>query len=147
MGIRRVLFFPFLCTFALGRKKTECERLFRAKKGKPHTFPQKPKHQKKGKRMTSEELKKVADIVTAQTIFTTKEVLTTEEAAAYMGMRKSYLYKLTMNKKIPHYKPMGKVCYFQRRELEEWLLSNRVATDEELSEKAQDYCTRKGGIK
>ena len=97
--------------------------------------------------MTSEELKKVADIVTAQTIFTRKEVLTTEEAAAYMGMRKSYLYKLTMNKKIPHYKPMGKVCYFQRRELEEWLLSNRVATDEELSEKAQDYCTRKGGIK
>lgn len=97
--------------------------------------------------MTSEELKKVADIVTAQTIFTTKEVLTTEEAAAYMGMRKSYLYKLTMNKKIPHYKPMGKVCYFQRKELEEWLLSNRVATDEELTEKAQDYCIRKGGIK
>lgn len=97
--------------------------------------------------MTTEELKKVADIVTAQTIFTKKEVLTTEEAAAYMGMRKSYLYKLTMNKKIPHYKPLGKVCYFQRKELEAWLLSNRVATDEELSEKAQDYCTRKGGIK
>lgn len=97
--------------------------------------------------MTTEELKKVADIVTAQTIFTTKEVLTTEEAAAYMGMRKSYLYKLTMNKKIPHYKPMGKVVYFQRKELEEWLLSNRVSTDEELSEKAQSYCQMKGGIK
>ena len=97
--------------------------------------------------MTTEELKKVADIVTAQTIFTKKEVLTTEEAAAYMGMRKSYLYKLTMNKKIPHYKPMGKVCYFQRKELEAWLLSNRVSTDEELTEKAQDYCTRKGGRK
>lgn len=97
--------------------------------------------------MTTEELKKVADIVTAQTIFTKKEVLTTEEAAAYMGMRKSYLYKLTMNKKIPHYKPMGKVCYFQRTELEAWLLSNRVSTDEELTEKAQDYCTRKGGRK
>lgn len=97
--------------------------------------------------MTNEELKKVADMVTASTIFTTKEVLTTEEAAAYLGMRKSYLYKLTMNKKIPHYKPMGKVCYFQRKELEEWLLSNRVSTDEELSEKAQDYCTRKGGLK
>lgn len=101
----------------------------------------------KSKRMTSEELKKVAELISAQTIFTTKEVLTTEEAAAYMGMRKSYLYKLTMNKKIPHYKPMGKVVYFQRKELEAWLLSNRVATDEELSEKAQDYCTRKGGIK
>lgn len=147
MGIRRVLFFPFLCTFALGRKKTECERLFWGQiRGSLTPSPRQP-NIKKSRRMTTEELKKVADIVTAQTIFTTKDVLTTEEAAAYMGMRKSYLYKLTMNKKIPHYKPVGKVCYFQRKELEEWLLSNRVATDEELSEKAQDYCTRKGGIK
>lgn len=42
------------------------------------------------------ELQKVADMVTANTIFTTKEVLTSDEAAAYMGISKSYLYKLTM---------------------------------------------------
>ena len=142
-----VIFFPFVVTFAFVRKKRlSVSVFFRAKKGKPHTFTR-SLNIKKSRRMTTEELKKVADIVTAQTIFTKKEVLTTEEAAAYMGMRKSYLYKLTMNKKIPHYKPMGKVCYFQRKELEEWLLSNRVSTDDELSEKAQDYCTRKGGIK
>lgn len=57
---------------------------------------------------------------------------------------KSYLYKLTMRKQIPHYKPMGKMCYFNRAELEEWLQQNRCATDAELSQKAAVYCQRKG---
>ena len=39
------------------------------------------------------ELKKVADMVTENTIFCTKEVLTSDEAAKYMGISKSYLYK------------------------------------------------------
>ena len=80
--------------------------------------------------MTKEELgyiaEKVADMVTANTIFTTKEVLTSDEAAAYMGISKSYLYKLTMKGAVPHYKPMGKMCYFNRNELEQWLQTNRV---------------------
>jgi len=56
----------------------------------------------------SEDLKKVADLITANTIFCTKEVLTSDEAARYMGVSKSYLYKLTMRQQIPHFKPMGK---------------------------------------
>lgn len=88
----------------------------------------------------------MADLITANTIFTTKEVLTSDEASRYMGVSKSYLYKLTMGQKIPHYKPMGKMCYFNRMELEKWLQSNRVSTDEELSQKAQAYCM-KGGTK
>ena len=92
------------------------------------------------------QLKEVADLVTDQTIFCTKEVLTSEEAARYMGMSRSYLYKLTMRREIPHYKPMGKLCYFNRRELEEWLQSNRVATSTELTERANAYC-RKGGAR
>ena len=58
----------------------------------------------------AEELKQVADLVTANTIFCTKEVLTSDEAAKYMGVSKSYLYKLTMRQQIPHFKPMGKMC-------------------------------------
>lgn len=76
--------------------------------------------------MTKEELQQVADLITANTIFTTKEVLTSDEAAAYMGISKSYLYKLTMKGAVPHYKPMGKMCYFNRNELEQWLQTNRV---------------------
>lgn len=94
----------------------------------------------------AEELKQVADLITANTIFCTKEVLTSDEAARYMGISKSYLYKLTMGQKIPHYKPMGKMCYFNRAELENWLQNNRVATDAELNERANNYCM-KGGLK
>ena len=47
-------------------------------------------------------------MVTANTIFCTKEVLTSDEAARYMGISKSYLYKLTMKQQIPHFKPMEK---------------------------------------
>lgn len=92
----------------------------------------------------SEELKQVAALITANTIFCTKEVLTSDEAARYLGISKSYLYKLTMQQKIPHYKPMGKMCYFNREELEQWLQTNRVATDEEISQQAQQYCMKKG---
>lgn len=86
----------------------------------------------------------MAELIAANTILCTKEVLTTDEAAKYLGVSKSYLYKLTMQQKIPHYKPLGKMCYFNRVELEQWLQTNRVSTDEEISQKAQDYCLKKG---
>lgn len=93
------------------------------------------------------ELKQLGDIVTANTIFCTKEVLTSEEAAKYMGISKSYLYKLTMRQMIPHYKPMGKMCYFVRAELEQWLRGNRVSTSDEINQLAQDYCANGNGVK
>ena len=92
-----------------------------------------------------EELQKVADLITANIINTSKEVLTSDEAARYMGVSKSYLYKLTMNKQIPHYKPLGKMCYFNRLELEQWLQEHRISTADEISQQAQTYCMKKGG--
>ena len=91
------------------------------------------------------EEKRLADLITANTIFCTKEVLTSNEAAKYMGVSKSYLYKLTMRQQIPHYKPMGKMVYFNRLELEQWLQSNRVSTATEISQQAAAYCMKKGG--
>ena len=64
-----------------------------------------------------------------------------------MGISKSYLYKLTMKQEIPHFKPMGKMCYFNRLELEQWLQSNRVTTAGEITQKANAYCMKKGGIR
>lgn len=87
----------------------------------------------------------LADRVSANIIHTQKEVLTSDEAARYMGVSRSYLYKLTMTKQIPHYKPLGKMCYFNRLELEQWLQSNRHSTDAELSQQAQSFCMGKGG--
>ena len=96
--------------------------------------------------MSQEDLKQITDLVTARTIFATKEVLTSEETAQYLGISKSYLYKLTMRRAIPHYKPMGKMCYFNRHEVEAWLQSNRVASDTELTNQAAAYCSERGGV-
>jgi DNA binding domain, excisionase family len=90
--------------------------------------------------MTEQELKEVANVVANKTIFCTKEVLTFAETAQYMGMSKSYLYKLTMRREIPHYKPSGKMCYFNRVEVEQWLQSNRVSTMPEIDKKASKHC-------
>lgn len=95
--------------------------------------------------MNKEELKEIADLVATKTIICTKEVLTSDEVADYLGISRSYLYKLTMRREIPHYKPMGKVVYFNRCEVEAWAQTNRIATDDEISQKAQAYCLKKGG--
>jgi len=94
--------------------------------------------------MSKEELKQITDSVIENMAFCTKEVLTSDEAAKYLGVSKSYLYKLTMRQQIPHYKPMGKMCYFNRAELEAWLQSNRIATTTEINERANAY-SMKGG--
>lgn len=89
-------------------------------------------------------LQELSDLVAEKTIFCTKEVLTSEEVARYMGVSRSYLYKLTMRREIPHYKQKGKICYFNRQEVEQWLQSNRVATDTELNNQANNYCMKGG---
>ena len=90
-------------------------------------------------------LQELADLITANIISTTKAVLTVDEAARYMGVSKSSLYKLMMRKLIPYSRPNGKVCYFDRLELEKWLMSNRISTENELNDRAEAYCMRKGG--
>lgn len=90
--------------------------------------------------MTQEELDKLAAAISDSITICHKEVLTLDEAAQYTGMKKSYLYKLTASKAIPHYKPNGKNCFFKRTELEDWLTTNPVATTAELNGQAQAYC-------
>ena len=63
--------------------------------------------------------------------FSNKEMLTTTEVAEYLGVSQSQIYKLTMNMEIPHYKPRGKMIYFAKEELDEWLLQNHeLAVDD-----------------
>lgn len=76
-------------------------------------------------------------------VLSQKNVLTFEEAALYIGISKSDLYKKTFSKTIPHYKPRGKMIYFDRAELEKWLLQNRVATTDEIEAQAQTYIATK----
>lgn len=92
--------------------------------------------------MTPDEISQLAVAISDNIAICHKEILTLEEAAQYTGMKKSYLYKLTASKAIPHYKPNGKNCFFKRTELEAWLMSNPVATVADLNGQAQAYCIR-----
>ena len=73
-----------------------------------------------------------------------KETLNLKEAARYLNMSCSHLYKLTSAKEIPHYKPRGKQVYFERRELDKWLLQNRQTTRAEIEQAAIDYVVKGG---
>jgi excisionase family DNA binding protein len=92
--------------------------------------------------LSRESIQQQADI-------TAKEILTSKEAAQYMGVSLSQLHKLTMARAIPFSKPSGKLCYFNRRELERWMMSKRVNSKDELQEVAATYMAtgrmRKGG--
>ena len=55
-----------------------------------------------------------------------KDILTLQEASVYIGVSLSQLYKMTSTQSIPHYKPRGKMCYFEKKELDAWLLQNHT---------------------
>ncbi|MCL3781170.1 DNA-binding protein [Prolixibacteraceae bacterium JC049] len=75
-----------------------------------------------------------------------KEVLNFNEAASYLELSHSHLYKQTSTGAIPHYKPNGKKIYFKRVELDNWLLRNRTDSKDEIEQQAADYLTKKGRI-
>ena len=74
---------------------------------------------------------------------TTKDTLTFDEACIYTGLTKSWMYKLTSTKQIPHYKAGGKLCYFDRVELDKWMKQTRVSTIDEIEMQAHAHCMRK----
>lgn len=92
--------------------------------------------------MTQDEISQIALAVSKNLMVCQKEILTLDEAAQYTGMTPSALYKLTSTRKIPFSKPNGKNCFFKRTELEAWLMSNPVATTDELNDRAQAYCMK-----
>lgn len=57
-------------------------------------------------------------------IYTTKRVMNFDEVCKYIGMSGSALYKMTSAGTIPCHKPRGKMLYFDKYEIDEWLLQN-----------------------
>lgn len=75
------------------------------------------------------------------TLIGAKEVLTLDECAIVTGYSKNHLYRLTSQRAIPYYKPMGGTLYFKKSEVEEWLLRNRQTPQSEIDSKAATYCS------
>ncbi|MDM1043075.1 MULTISPECIES: helix-turn-helix domain-containing protein [Empedobacter] len=68
-----------------------------------------------------------------------KEVLTFNDVCKYLDISASHLYKLTSQKQIPHFCPQGKKLYFNRTEIDQWLMRNRQETTEDIETAAANY--------
>jgi excisionase family DNA binding protein len=72
--------------------------------------------------------------------------LTFSQAAQYLGISKSYLYKLTCKHKITHYKPNNKMLYFLESDLQDYILRNRRKTENELERQADDFIQERSNL-
>jgi excisionase family DNA binding protein len=71
-----------------------------------------------------------------------KTVLTAQEAACYMAISQSTLYKLTSAGIVPFSKPNGKLIYFSKDSLDQWLLSNSSKSGEEKDIQVATYISK-----
>ena len=91
--------------------------------------------------MNSEETKLITerlDRIERLALLGAKNVLGIEEASLLTGFTTGHIYRLTSNKQIPHYKKKRKL-YFNKPELEEWLLDRKVLSVSEVQTKATTY--------
>ena len=68
-----------------------------------------------------------------------KNILSLREAAEYIGVQINTLHKYTSKGIIKFSKPRGKNIYFEKRELDRWLLSQQGISDEEINKLAANY--------
>lgn len=64
-----------------------------------------------------------------------KEIMSLEEAAIYMNVSKSYVYKLTSKREISFFRPGTKLIFFRKKDLDDWMLKNRISSKEEIMNK------------
>ncbi|MEC4034307.1 helix-turn-helix transcriptional regulator [Myroides odoratimimus] len=79
-------------------------------------------------------------------ISNSKVILSVEDLEKYTGFKKSYIYHLVHYSKIPYSKPNGKYLFFQKSEIDEWLLKNKSLSDDQIQEKAREYVLKKKNI-
>ena len=90
-----------------------------------------------------EELQKRMDAV-EDILDNAKEVLSVEEAARFMDIARSSLYKMTSDRSIPFYRPNGKMIYFEKADILDWIRKNRVMPVIYYEDKEQEPEFRSG---
>jgi predicted DNA-binding transcriptional regulator AlpA len=70
-----------------------------------------------------------------------KKVFTVDDLCLITGYSKSFIYKASANRILPHSSPSGGRIFFDSEAINEWLLSNPVPTRDQLKAKAINYVT------
>ena len=68
--------------------------------------------------------------------YAAKEILNLEEAATFLGIGKRTRYRLTPLHQLPNFKPSGKLIFFEKKKLIEWVRGAKSMSVEEIKEEA-----------
>lgn len=82
--------------------------------------------------MDEKGIKKQLDRIELYTMLAAKNVLNITEAAFILGMTTQGVRQKVRDREIAAYKPNHNRLYFQKKDLERWMLQNRRKTTEEL---------------
>lgn len=67
-----------------------------------------------------------------------RQILTTKEAAEFIGVAVPTLYAMTSRRMLPHAK-RGKRLFFSRNDLIEWIAAGKISTTAEMQSKAKAF--------
>lgn len=68
-----------------------------------------------------------------------KEFLNIKETCEYFNTTINYLYSLTRNKKVPYYKPNGKTIYFKIQDIDDWIRSTKIHSENGIDELTSNF--------
>jgi excisionase family DNA binding protein len=74
-----------------------------------------------------------------------KTMLSVNEAAEYMGLSLSSMYKLTHRRELPIYKPSGGKVYFKKEDIIAYQSRHRLKSQEEIELEAINYVNKNPG--
>lgn len=69
------------------------------------------------------------------------KIMTTQTVADYLNLSTSCIYKLTSSREIPHSK-RGKRLYFDKNEIDKWVMENKCFTNKDINDLADDYLSK-----
>ena len=87
---------------------------------------------------TLDDIAKRLDRLETLAALSSKSVLDIKDTAELTGYSVKYLRLLIAKREIPHYR-RGNRLYFNRDEIEDWMMGERIPTKEEMNIKAMGY--------
>lgn len=88
--------------------------------------------------ITLEQIGQRLERLEALVTLSAKTVLDIKDVAELTGYKVKYLRTLVARREIPHYR-RGNRLYFNRDEVEDWMMGQRVPTIDEMKSKAIGY--------
>ena len=91
--------------------------------------------------ITLEEIAQRLDRLETLTALSAKNVLDINDTAELTGYSVKYLRLLIAKREIPHYR-RGNRLFFCRAEVENWMMGQRIPSNEEINAKASHYMVK-----